>query len=133
MDPTLASPPSLPRSLQQALDHIHHHLAEPLPLQHLADLSGLSLWRFAAVFRQQLGVSPHRYISLQRISRAKALLRQGMSAASVAGACGFYDQSHLSRHFKNLCGMTPGQYLHSTLRQSELARRAASTQQLPPH
>jgi len=36
-----------------------------------------------------------------------------MPPATVASEAGFYDQSHLSRHFKNWCGMTPGQYLSS--------------------
>lgn len=112
MAPTDAPVP-LPPALQRVVDHVHRHLTDPLPLQQLAELAGLSPWRLLAVFRQHLGVSPHRYINLQRIGRAKALLHQGMSAAAVAGACGFYDQSHLSRHFKHLCGMTPGQYLHA--------------------
>ena len=112
MEPT-AAPVPLPSALQRVVDHVHRHLTDPLPLQQLAELAGLSQWRLVAVFRQHLGVSPHRYINLQRIGRAKALLHQGMAAAAVAGACGFYDQSHLSRHFKNLCGMTPGQYLQT--------------------
>jgi AraC-like DNA-binding protein len=73
-------------------------------------VAGLSVWRFATVFREQVGVSPHRYICRLRVERAQALLRAGMSPAEAASEAGFYDQSHLSRHFKNLCGMTPGQY-----------------------
>ena len=42
---------------------------------------------------------------------AQALIRAGMPPATVASEAGFYDQSHLSRHFKSLCGMTPGQYV----------------------
>ena len=110
MEPITAIAP-LPPALQRVVEHVHRHLTDPLPLPKLAELAGLSQWRLVAVFRQHLGTSPHRYINLQRIARAKALLHQGMSAATVAGDCGFYDQSHLSRHFKNLCGMTPGQYL----------------------
>ena len=108
MGPTTTT--TLPAPLQRVVEHVHCHLSDPLPLPQLAKLAGLSQWRLMTVFRQHLGVSPHRYINLQRIGRAKTLLHQGMSAAAVAGACGFYDQSHLSRHFKNLCGMTPGQY-----------------------
>lgn len=98
------------RTLDGVLAHIHAHLSEPLPLAGLAALAGLSLWRFATVFRQRVGVSPHRYICLQRVRNAQALLRQGMPAASVASEVGFYDQSHLSRRFKRVCSMTPGQY-----------------------
>lgn len=98
------------RALEPVLAHIRAHLSEPLRLEELAALCGLSLWRFATVFREDLGVSPYRYINQLRVQHAQALLRQGMPAARAASESGFYDQSHLSRRFKRLCGMTPGQY-----------------------
>lgn len=107
------SGPDEPRclpALSRVTDHVKRHLAEPLSLRTLAELAGLSPWRFSIVFRQHMGVPPHRYISLCRIELARELLQQGVSAATVAGACGFYDQSHFTRHFKHHCGMTPGQY-----------------------
>ncbi len=97
--------------MQRALLHIEQHLGQPLSLAKLADMAGLSVWRFATVFRQQVGLSPHRYICLLRVEWAQALIREGMPPAKAASEAGFYDQSHLSRHFKNRCGMTPGQYL----------------------
>jgi AraC-like DNA-binding protein len=97
-------------SIERARRHIHEHLCQPLALAELAALSGLSVWRFATVFRQQVGESPHRYICRLRVERAQTLIRQGVPPATAASEAGFYDQSHLSRHFKSLCGMTPGQY-----------------------
>lgn len=97
-------------ALERALEYAHDHFAKPIPVQQLADLAGLSLWRFSIVFRRHMGVPPHRYISRLRVERACELLRQGMTAAEVATVCGFYDQSHFSRHFKQHYGMTPGQY-----------------------
>jgi AraC-like DNA-binding protein len=98
------------RSLAPVLAHIDAHLGEPLPLRGLAAITGLSVWRFATVFRERIGVAPHRYVSQQRVRRAQTLLRQGASLAYAASESGFCDQSHLSRRFKRLCGMTPGQY-----------------------
>lgn len=109
---TLSLPDS-PRgsaALARVTDHVQRHLADRLPLRDLAELAGLSSWRFSIVFRRHMGMPPHRYISLCRIERARELLRQGMSAAAVADICGFYDQSHFTRHFKHHCRMTPGQY-----------------------
>ena len=97
--------------IQRALRQIEQHLGQPLSLADLADTAGLSVWRFATVFRQQVGLSPHRYICRLRVERAQLLMRQGMPTAIAASEAGFYDQSHLSRHFKVWCGMTPGQYL----------------------
>ena len=103
--------PTNPGKLEHILAYIDQHLGEPLPLAQLASLADLSVWRFSTVFRQRMGLSPRRYINRQRVQRAQALLREGLPAACVAGEAGFYDQSHLSRHFKNVCGMTPGQYI----------------------
>jgi AraC-like DNA-binding protein len=96
--------------IESVLRHIGEHLNQPLTLSELAALTGLSMWRFATVFREQVGIAPHRYICRLRLERAQALIRGGVAPATAASEVGFYDQSHLSRHFKNLCGMTPGQY-----------------------
>lgn len=118
-------------ALACALDYARDHLAERIPLQTLADLTGLSLWRFSIVFRQQMGVPPHRYISQLRIARACELLRDGVSAASVADACGFYDQSHFSRHFKQQCGVTPGQFAATCQVPCDGSARPASSPRSP--
>jgi len=103
-------------AMERVLRHIDEHLGQPLALAELAELAGLSLWRFATVFRQQVGISPHRYICRLRVERAQALILDGVPAATAASEAGFYDQSHLSRHFKSICGMTPGQYLVAAAR-----------------
>jgi transcriptional regulator GlxA family with amidase domain len=100
-------------AIEHVLRHIDQHFGQPLTLAELAELAGLSIWRFATVFRLQVGVSPHRYICRLRVERAQALIRDGVPAATAASEAGFYDQSHLSRHFKSICGMTPGQYSSS--------------------
>lgn len=97
--------------IRRALDHIERHFTESLYLENLASLAGLSVCRFVTVFRRQVGLTPHRFICHRRVAHAKALLRDGMAPALVASEAGFFDQSHLSRHFKAVCGTTPGRYL----------------------
>jgi AraC-like DNA-binding protein len=97
-------------AIERVLRHIDQHLGRPLSLAELAQIAELSIWRFATVFRQQVGVAPHRYICRLRVERAQALIREGMPAATAASEAGFYDQSHLSRHFKSVYGVPPGQY-----------------------
>lgn len=110
-DPNAGTEASLRgRSLEPALQHIRTHLGEPLRLQALAALCGLSRWRFATVFRERIGMSPYRYVNALRIQHAQMLLRQGMPAARAASEVGFYDQSHLNRRFKRQCGMTPREF-----------------------
>jgi AraC-like DNA-binding protein len=94
-----------------AMAYIDEHLDERLSLNELAAKAGLSVWRFSTVFRQQAGISPRRYICGLRVQKVQDLLAKGESPASAALVAGFYDQSHLCRHFKNTCGMTPGEFV----------------------
>jgi len=57
---------------------------------------------------------PHAFQTQVRIARAKNLLREGHSISHVATMTGFVDQSHLTRHFKRLVKLTPGQYLQDS-------------------
>jgi AraC-like DNA-binding protein len=98
-------------TVERVLQHIEQHLAQPLTLSDLSQIAGLSVWRFATVFRQRVGMAPHRYICRLRVQRAEALMLNGTSAATAASEAGFYDQSHLSRHFKSVFGMAPGRYV----------------------
>ena len=118
-----------PRTLDDVLTHIDSHLGRPLPLAGLAAIAGLSVWRFCTVFRERLGLPPHRYIRAQRVRLAQALLRQGMPAATAASEAGFYDQSHLARCFKRVCNMTPGQYQASAQSQKSSALSVRSQRQ----
>jgi len=98
-------------SIAWAITYIDEHLDERLSLNELAAKAGLSVWRFSTVFRQHAGISPRRYICGLRVQKVQALLANGESLSSAALVAGFYDQSHLCRHFKNTCGMTPGQFV----------------------
>jgi len=61
-------------------------------------------------FRRELGISPHRYLTGRRIDAARRLLLAGQAPADVAAEVGFHDQSHLTRHFKRVLGVTPGSF-----------------------
>ena len=109
--PGAPPPGGLSPGIRAAVAYIEANYAEPITLAELSRLSGLSVHRFVTVFRSQVGIPPHRFVCRTRVTQALALLRQGMSPAAVAVDTGFYDQSHLSRHFKRVCGTTPGSYM----------------------
>ncbi|MGT0194729.1 AraC family transcriptional regulator [Burkholderia pyrrocinia] len=94
-----------------ALRIIETSYAQPLSIEALAAVAGLSVSRFAARFRSELGVSPHRYLCLVRVRRAQDLLRAGLPPSVVATEVGFFDQSHLCRHFRRVLGRTPRDYV----------------------
>ncbi|NGO43311.1 helix-turn-helix transcriptional regulator [Streptomyces ureilyticus] len=77
-------------------------------------------------FSAAFGIAPHQYLMSRRVDRARRLLLGGHPPSEVATATGFYDQSHLTRHFKRLVGVTPGRYARVDRRGPGVSRRAAS-------
>jgi AraC-like DNA-binding protein len=112
--------------LTEARAFIEAHFDEPVTLAQLAELSALSVSRFATVFRQQFGSSPYRYLCGLRIQRAQVLLLAGVPGSVVAAEVGFFDQSHFARHFKRFCGMTPSMYLKRARARCSLQGSAGS-------
>ncbi|WP_425325485.1 helix-turn-helix domain-containing protein [Paraburkholderia sacchari] len=95
----------------QAVAFIESAFAQRITLTTLARTAGLSVSRFATLFREQVGMSPHRYLCLVRVRRAQQMLRDGVPPCEVAAEVGFFDQSHLGRHFRRTLGTTPGHYV----------------------
>jgi AraC-like DNA-binding protein len=78
-------------------------------LADLAALTGRSRSHFIRAFKQSTGVPPHRWLLMQRVKRAKELLRgTNTPIAEVALTCGFSDQSHLTRVFSKAFRISPG-------------------------
>jgi AraC-like DNA-binding protein len=112
--PTAPSAPrTSPTSLQRVRDYLDEHFAEQVCLADLARVAELSAFHLIRQFRRYYGVPPHRHLELVRVQRAKVMLQQGARISDVAYATGFSDQSHLTRQFKRVCGVTPGSYARS--------------------
>ena len=92
-------------------DYIDANLQQDLPLVKLAAIAQISPAYFARLFKQSEGITPHQYILKRRVTRAKTLLSYSpLSLAEIAIRVGFCDQSHLTRCFKRLVGVTPTQF-----------------------
>lgn len=91
--------------------YIERHLSTDLGVIDMAEQVGYSPDHFIRLFRQEYGVTPHRYLLRRRIQHAQALLRDPRSTiAGVALACGFSSQAHFTVTFKRQTGVTPGEY-----------------------
>lgn len=97
--------------LKRVIDYIEEYLTNSIGLEELANVAGLSKCHFSVMFKLALGVPPYRYLLLRRTERAKQHLRQGdLPISDIALACGFADQSHLTKHFRKVVGITPRAY-----------------------
>jgi AraC-like DNA-binding protein len=94
----------------KARDYIRANFSEDISLKELAAIGNMSPFHFLRVFTKETGVPPHAYLNQVRLRRARELLATGWSIAATACETGFVDQSHLSRRFKQIFGITPGQY-----------------------
>jgi AraC-like DNA-binding protein len=113
-------------AVQQVRHYLDEHYAEQVSLTELAQMAGLSPYYIHRVFEREVGLPPHAYLESVRMRQAQRRLSQGESIAQVAAALGFSDQSHLTRRFTRLLGITPGQYLHSKMVQDAQGARRVS-------
>ena len=90
--------------------YLEERYAEAVSLDQLGGIAGLSKYHLLRSFTKQKGISPYRYLETIRIARARKLLEQNVPQIEVALQTGFADQSHFSRFFKRLIGVTPRQY-----------------------
>ncbi len=79
-------------------------------LDQLAKTLEISPRTLRDLFKQALGVSPIQYLTSLRIAEAKRLIDLGRPIKQIPAEVGFFDQSHLTRHFKRATGKTPAEY-----------------------
>lgn len=97
-----------PWQQRRATEFLLAHLDQDVGLLDVASACGLSRSQFIQRFKGAMGQTPYRWLVLQRLERAKSLMRGGsMPLSAIALACGFTDQSHLTRHFTRHEGVTP--------------------------
>ena len=101
-----------PHQIRTVIDYIQAHLDGDLRLEVIATQTNTGRCYFAAQFKQSMGLSPHQYVSQQRVEKAKQFLQKSnkLSISNIALECGFSSQSHLTKVFKKQLGTTPRAY-----------------------
>ena len=97
-----------PWQVRRAKEIFSAKLDSSISLKEVARECGLSLSYFSRAFRRSMGIPPHTWLLQHRIEVAKEKLRDHrLSVSQVALACGFADQSHLTRVFTSMVGLSP--------------------------
>jgi AraC family transcriptional regulator len=98
----------------RTLAYIEANLASKMDVDDLANVVALSRSHFCRAFKHSVGWSPMEYVAVRRVERAKAMISSTREPlAEVALACGFADQPHLNRRFRDIVGISPGRWRRS--------------------
>lgn len=108
---SLRAPDDVLVHLRRARDHADRNFAEPLDLQELAAVAGISKYHFQRLFVATYGRSPAAYLSERRVERAQDLLRStNLTVTEVCHAVGFSSLGSFSSRFRQLVGEPPSAF-----------------------
>jgi len=105
--PRGAAPDARTRRL---VDYLHAHVSEDVSLDELSLLVGLRRRQTIDLFKRATGLPPHAFHIGLKVRLVQDSLLKGQSLAAAAVEAGFADQSHMTRHFTAIIGMTPATY-----------------------
>lgn len=95
----------------QAKVFIDKNYAQAIDVSNISDEAYFSMFHFIRLFKKAYGKTPHQYLTLVRIEKAKDLLRSNYAVSEVCFAVGFESLSSFSGLFKKIVGITPSSFL----------------------
>ncbi|TCC64358.1 AraC family transcriptional regulator [Kribbella pittospori] len=108
LDPPDPRDPGIASRLRDVLDA---NVPAGITLDYASKLVHAHPAHLVRAFSREFGMPPHRYLTGRRVDLARRYLLDGHPPADVATLAGFYDQSHLNRHFRKMLGVTPASFV----------------------
>ncbi len=102
-----------PRVVTLAKDYLAGALEKNVSMKELSHVTGVGVHHLLHVFRDAVGMPPHAYHVQMRVKEARRLLLDGYSIVDSALETGFCDQSHFTKKFKRVVGLTPREYVQA--------------------
>ncbi len=97
--------------VKNVANYVQHHLSEAITTDQIADHLFLSRQHLSRRFTREAGIPLAAFVRNEKIEEGKRLLRYtDRSASAIASYLGFSNQGHFSKVFKEIAGMTPGEY-----------------------
>jgi len=96
--------------IEEVKSYLEQRAELNLTLEELSATFRCNSYHLLRTFKKSVGLPPHAFMLNARIERAKRLLLDGLSLATVAAETGFADQSHLHKTFRRIVAATPRQY-----------------------
>jgi AraC-like DNA-binding protein len=99
------------KRLAPAIRYLEQHFREQVPLADLTRSCGLSSTHVHRLFQRLLRMSPTEYLLALRLQEARRLLTTtDLPLSAIAVNTGFFDQSHFTKRFQKMTGLTPMQF-----------------------
>jgi AraC-like DNA-binding protein len=96
------------RGIKQTIELMQDSPSEKHDLDSLAKLAGMSKYHYLRSFKSMKGITPHAYLNILRVEKAKKLLlTTDEHLTDIAFECGFADQAHFTRSFRKLYAVNP--------------------------
>ncbi len=100
-----------PKEIIRVLEYLNSvHDLGGVSIKELAAVAGFSPYHFIRTFQKTVGMTPYAYASQLRVTRAQKMLLKGETPTMAAALSGFSDQSHMTRAFKKVYGVTPAKF-----------------------
>lgn len=100
---------SAPQDFNWITSYFSFHLSESISVRDMAKRANLSVSRFSKLFHKTFGVSPYQYLLRLRLKHAEELLQTSdLRLHQIAEYCGFANQHHLSKVYRQKFGVSPG-------------------------
>lgn len=96
--------------IEQVMEYMEEHFAEPLSIADFAEKAGLSESRFAAVFQKTAGCSPMKFFNAVRLGHAQSFLLDGRTVRESSILAGFSSETYFCRCFRQSLGVSPGDF-----------------------
>jgi len=105
--------------MSRVAQYIRDHIQEPLSIEKLASVAGMSRSKFYEQFKLVFGMSPNRYVIQEKVEKAKTLItcQQKSSITEIAYSLGYADSAYFSKQFKEITGLSPSAFHKRSLNQ----------------
>jgi YesN/AraC family two-component response regulator len=98
-------------TLYKAMDYIKRNYMNKITLEDVAGHVHFSAPYFSSLFKSEMNCNFNKYLNRVRVEKSKELLAiEQLTYADVANKVGFHDQSHFSKHFKEITGLSPSEF-----------------------